>query len=236
MTERGDYRLTPEVVPLAIREASQKAILAVGLGAGSFVPMRSSKHFGPPVYLMGGLMIALPTIDLLLSVSPMRFGAAAWRFGAGGILTKGLLTPFLGLMIWFMAAWFLEHRVMLRVLAAIAAVASILLVLMSVSFALDALQMRPQVVPGAARTFAFTVATTLLKDRGILCRRAGVGELGVEGRPASKRGAGAQPDADPRYAGVGRSHPGPVARAGGAARIQVVGDAQQSFDDRSGNR
>ena len=164
MTERGDYRLTPEVVPLAIREASQKAILAVGLGAGSFVPMRSSKHFGPPVYLMGGLMIALPTIDLLLSVSPMRFGAAAWRFGAGGILTKGLLTPFLGLMIWFMAAWFLEHRVMLRVLAAIAAVASILLVLMSVSFALDALQMRPQVVPGAARTFAFTVATTLLKD------------------------------------------------------------------------
>ena len=57
--------------------ASQKAILAEGLGAGSFVPMRSSKHFGPPVYLMGGLMIALPTIDLLLSVSPMRFGAAA---------------------------------------------------------------------------------------------------------------------------------------------------------------
>ena len=67
-------------------------------------------------------------------------------------------------MVWFMAAWFLEHRVMLRVLAAIAVVVSILFVLMSVSFTLDALQMRPQVVPGAARTFAFTVATTLLKN------------------------------------------------------------------------
>jgi hypothetical protein len=94
----------------------------------------------------------------------MRPHTTSWRFGAEGILPRALLTPFLGLLIWFATAWLLEQRVMLRIIAAISTLAAVALTLIAISFALDSVQMKAQVQPTAMTAFMFTVAITLVKD------------------------------------------------------------------------
>jgi hypothetical protein len=126
--------------------------------------MRSTRYLSRPSYFIGGLLIVLPTIDFVLSVSPMRLRTTSWRFGAEGILPRALLTPVLGLLMWFVTAWLLEQRVMLRIVAAISSLAAAVLTLIAISFALDSVQMKAQVAPAAATAFMFTVAITVVKD------------------------------------------------------------------------
>jgi hypothetical protein len=125
--------------------------------------MRSTKYLTLPAYFIGGLLIVLPTLDFVLSVAPFRVHAVAWRFGAGGIFTRALLTPFVGLLVWFVTAWFLEHRAMLRVIAVMCWAITAVLVVAAVTFVLDSLQMRAQVNPQATIAFAFTVVVALAK-------------------------------------------------------------------------
>ena len=130
--------------------------------------MRSPRHLSQPAYLIGGLFVVLPMLDFALSVFPPRVHITSWRFGAEGILPRALLTPLLGLLIWFVTAWFLEHRIMLRIIAAISSVVAIALTLITISFALDAVQMKAQVNPTGITAYEVTVVTTLVKDAAFI--------------------------------------------------------------------
>jgi len=126
--------------------------------------MRSTKYLSAPLYLISGLLLVLPMLDFVLAVSPMRIHTTSWRFGAEGIAPRALLTPVLGLLIWFLTGWFLEQGLMLRIIAVISGWFAVFVIAIGVSFALDGIEMRAQVAPAAATVFKFTLATTLMKD------------------------------------------------------------------------
>jgi hypothetical protein len=125
--------------------------------------MRSTKHLALPTYGVGALLVFLPLLDFVLSIFPIRLGDASWRFGAEGILSRALLTPVLGLLIWFLVASFLEHRLMLRLIVGICALIDLVLVVVVVSFILDSLQVRGQFTPEAKVAFMATAITALVK-------------------------------------------------------------------------
>jgi hypothetical protein len=110
-----------------------------------------------PGYAAAALLIAMPLLDTLLSVWPLRPGEVSWRFGAVGLFSRALMTPLLGLLLMFAISLLFDHRRVTRTIA-VAAGASILVIGGAMLlFVLDALQMRAQVRPEAMR--AFDVAT-----------------------------------------------------------------------------
>jgi len=95
-----------------------------------------------PVYVAGALTALLPLADLLASVWPVRMGQLEWRFGTIGLLSGFTLSPVLGLVMCVAAAAALEHRLVQRILAALAMVSAVVLIGATVIFAFDWLQFR----------------------------------------------------------------------------------------------
>src|SRR4029079_6182513 len=110
------------------------------------------KHFDPdeqlaaPLYALAALLIALPMIDVVLSISSFDPGNIRWRFASVGLLASALLTPLLGVALAMVVAAVRGHVVFQRVLAILNLVAAIVLVLVLVAFLLDVLQLRSVVL------------------------------------------------------------------------------------------
>lgn len=96
---------------------------------------------------MALLLVLFPLTDALSTVWPLRPGEFQWRFGAVGLFSQALMTPLLGVVLALVTAHILEHRVVLRILAVLAALGGVLLLVVLAGFALDAAQMRGQVRP-----------------------------------------------------------------------------------------
>jgi hypothetical protein len=125
--------------------------------------MRWMKHLSAPIYVVGGVLIFLPVLDLALSIAPIRLSDPAWRFGAEGLLSRALLTPVLGLLIWLVVSAVLENRRILRLISGACALLALSMIAVAVMFVLDALQVRPRISAEAKVAFEFTAVTALLK-------------------------------------------------------------------------
>jgi hypothetical protein len=141
--------------------------------------MLDSRKVAWPAYLVGFALIAIPFFDAAMSVYPWQFGEARWRFGAVGLLSNALMIPLSGVLVMYMTAVVLEHRMMERLIGILAFVASAVAFSGLVLFALDALQTRPSVRFEMRFSFHVASATAAVKTLlgGITFLGFGVGSL-----------------------------------------------------------
>jgi hypothetical protein len=103
-------------------------------------------------YMVAAFTIVIPLLETVLQIWPIRPSTAQWRFGAVGIFSRALMTPFLGLLIALGTAHYLEHRRVVRTASILSALFALALAAVVVIFGLDALEsralVRPEVRPG----------------------------------------------------------------------------------------
>jgi hypothetical protein len=116
-----------------------------------------------PGYLILGIAMVFPLLDLLVSVLPLRPATVVWRFGAVGLLSSAIGAPLLILFFIFVLAYFSGDRKIMVVCAAIAALIALVMIGMAGTFALDALQMKRRVQAAAQAKFLMACAQALLK-------------------------------------------------------------------------
>lgn len=103
-------------------------------------------------YPMFAVMAINPIMGLLVTAWPLRFDRIQWRFGFGGVLvSEAMPVHAVGLALLLMVATWLGHRNVVRVVAALAIFAAVVIGVSVILFGLDALQMR-RTVPQAAKT------------------------------------------------------------------------------------
>jgi hypothetical protein len=116
-----------------------------------------------PGYSVGVILVLFPLADALLSISPMQFGEAQWRFGAAGQMSRALMTPLLGLLIILGLGLLLNHKWVQRGLAVMAGAAAPTVLAIAVIFALDALQIRARIPPETKLGFDITTGIAFAK-------------------------------------------------------------------------
>ncbi len=93
-------------------------------------------------YGIGVLLIALPLLDWVLTVWPLRPSTTVWRFGSVGLLSQALIQPIVGCALIAATAFGLAHRALLKVLAGLYLI-SVVFILGAVGiFALDSIEVR----------------------------------------------------------------------------------------------
>ncbi len=115
-----------------------------------------SSHLTGPAYAIGVLFAIEPILDTFAQVWPPSPGNPSWRFGLVGVGANYLLSVAFGLLLITFAASAGWHRRTLRVLAVLELLGAVALLGALVSFALDALQLRPGIPAaqtGTLRTF-----------------------------------------------------------------------------------
>lgn len=117
------------------------------------------KRMAGPCYLLAALLVVVPLMDAAAGVLPPGPNALFWRYGATGMLSRGLLDPALGLLLASLVAIFAEHRRLRTFLTVLLSLASLVALLMIGLFVLDGMQMRGQVSPKMKTNF--TIATIL---------------------------------------------------------------------------
>lgn len=148
---------------------------------------RSSGAFeslASPLYVLALLLVVTPLVDVLANVWPLRFGEVGWRYGTVGVSSGYLLTPLLGLGLAGLLAITRRQRTVLRLLVWVCLVTAVVLVIATIDFALDAMQLRHTVpvTPPLARwsfdvgavkaIFKHLTAAVALAWLGLATRRA----------------------------------------------------------------
>ena len=120
-----------------------------------------------PAYLLAGLLIVIPMMDLVTNILPARLGDPQWRYGSLGLFAGFSLTPLLGLLVLAVAAVALDHGRVLWVTGIATTVSGVLLALSLGLFVLDVLQIRGNVNPDLMRTFDIGAAKAVVKIVGV---------------------------------------------------------------------
>jgi len=132
-------------------------VVASDHGSGVLTPLAW------PTLAGGVLLILLSLVDLVANIWPLQFGQLEWRYGAWGLLSAYLLTPLLGTILLAAAAALLGHNRALSVLSWLNLTAAGLLVVGSVLFVLDVVQLRGAVPLGDQSRFDTGAAKALIK-------------------------------------------------------------------------
>jgi hypothetical protein len=129
------------------------------------------------LYALAALLFLQPFIEAFAATWPPRTAEVGWRFAVTGILYTMLPTVLFALLIAAVTAFFLGHRTGLRVVGIVALVLGVVVLLLTASFALDALQLRRIVRPEAKGGYDLAgikaVVTALLAIAS--CTALGVG-------------------------------------------------------------
>jgi hypothetical protein len=123
----------------------------------------SSRQLAPAAYLVAFALVFIPLFDAAMSLVPFRLGAAAWRFGAVGLLSNALMIPAIGVLIALTTAVVLGHERTQRVFSILCWITAAILLAALVAFSLDALQTRASVQPAMKLSFAVASATAAAK-------------------------------------------------------------------------
>jgi hypothetical protein len=126
--------------------------------------MAQHRQIAAPAYLVALAFLLIPPFDAFMQVLPLRVHDPKWRFGFFGLESNALMLPMAGLLIAFMASVLFEHRRFQKVLGILSTIAAVLLIVGLGVFALDALQVRPEVKPAAQLAFKVASMTAALKS------------------------------------------------------------------------
>jgi hypothetical protein len=123
-----------------------------------------------PVYFLAFLFLALPLMDFVMNVWPLQIDKVNWRYGAFGLAGGFLLTPLLGLVMLMVASILFGSRRVLSITAVLSSIVALGLILLSMAFILDSVQMRSGVPESQKRIFDAGVLKALVKDiTGAIC-------------------------------------------------------------------
>jgi hypothetical protein len=125
--------------------------------------MRYEQRVVLPAYALAMIMILFPVIDFALQVWPPVLQQSSWRFGAIGIVSRLLITPFLGLFLILVIAAWREHLRVLQAFTLLNALLVLGFLALLVVFALDGLEVRALVTPETADRFDLTALVGLFK-------------------------------------------------------------------------
>ena len=98
-------------------------------------------------------MILLPFIELAIRTWPFRIHSPAWRLGFLGGGASVLVTPLLALYLVFAIAAVADDRIVEYLVAAVAAIGTVLCLGSAAIFSLDVLQMKGQISSATATQY-----------------------------------------------------------------------------------
>lgn len=140
--------------------------------------------FAPALFVVGAMLAVLPFTEVMLGVYPFRADNVMWRFGAVGILSSGLGSFPVGVLLLLAGAWLKGSRALMRTVAIISVLFCAILLLLSPLFALDSIQVLNRVKPEEKKRVTITWLLALVK---LLTLSAALGTIGYVGFRASKR-------------------------------------------------
>lgn len=109
------------------------------------------RGLAPAIYLMAGLLVAYPLLQVSAGMDSVAPGEVRWRYGAVGLLMDGSVLPLLGGLVAVVTAHLLGHRRLQAALQVLGALLFVALTVMGAMFVLDAVQLRasvrPEVIP-----------------------------------------------------------------------------------------
>jgi hypothetical protein len=116
-----------------------------------------------PLYLISGVLILLPVLDVLAQVFPPPAMTRHWRFGAVGLVSERLLFPLLGLTIAVSVAVLRQHAATLRFLALMSLGSTVVGLILVADFALNSIQTWGGTPESARSSVAVMAAVALVK-------------------------------------------------------------------------
>ena len=116
-----------------------------------------------PGYLILGIAMILPLVDLVISLSPLRPTTLMWRFGAVGLLASAIGAPLLVLFLIYALAYFSGDRKVMILCAVLAVLIALLMIGGAGTFVLDALQMKRRIQEAAQARFVMASGQALFK-------------------------------------------------------------------------
>ena len=158
----------------------------------------SIRKLSAAAYATALIVLVLPLIDTIVGTLPAQPGGVEWRFGAMGIASRALVTPFIALLIALGFSVAAEQYRVTRLIGFLSLVMCIVLVAIMGLFALDSVQMRASVQPGMRSAFDVTVAISFVK---YIVATIGAAVFGMAGLRFSGKKAVATPR-NPRTAVV----------------------------------
>jgi len=114
-------------------------------------------------YLVALLFFVFPVVDILTNVWPWEFSGEQWRFGLAGITSNYLISLIFGLLWGACVAAALGHRAVLSAIGVLAGVGTLMLLLLTLTFTLDTLQVRNQVLDDQRALFVIGAFKTMGK-------------------------------------------------------------------------
>jgi hypothetical protein len=146
-----------------------------------------SERLAWSTYLVSILLLVFPLVDLFTAAWPINVKAVAWRFGAVGLLSGGLVTPTLGVLLSLIVSVLADYKVVTRIIAILSLIAAVLIIIMMPLFILDALQMRSRVQAPAMTRFMLASGLAFMKLGGLAVATI---VMGIAGFKASRSRSG----------------------------------------------
>jgi hypothetical protein len=106
-----------------------------------------------PLYVVAIVLILIPALDFAFSVPPGEFSSVQWRFAAVGIMSGNVTLPFLGLALALTIAGVTKQFPVVRVLLVMCLTLALALIVISLGFMLDVLQLLASVPPEGRPAF-----------------------------------------------------------------------------------
>jgi hypothetical protein len=116
-----------------------------------------------PLYAVAALLFLLPLVDFLLGIPPAQLSSVQWRFAAVGLLSGYTLTPILGVALAFVVSAMLKQYMAQRVLVLACFLGALLLIVLSMGFLLDVMQLRATVPAEGRPAFSSAWKRAILK-------------------------------------------------------------------------
>jgi hypothetical protein len=142
------------------------------------------RPLGWAAYGVAFLLIAIPFIDGLITVWPIRVGEITWRFGAAGVASVAIMTPMLGMLIAVLVAVLMSHRRAVLALSVVSLLGAVAGLATLGVFSMDVMQMRPRVRPEVIAGFDRTNIIAVFK---YLIGMVVAVSIGLGGLAAAKR-------------------------------------------------
>jgi hypothetical protein len=113
-------------------------------------------------YLLAAVLVALPLSDTIIGLVPPRPGDVQWRVGAVGLVSGAMMLPLIGIFLALIVAHVHADVWLRRLLAAGCGLMGASALVTMVVFALDLLQIRPEIAPTNLRAYDLATAKGLI--------------------------------------------------------------------------
>jgi hypothetical protein len=126
-------------------------------------PLKITGAFRAVAYILLSYAAIQVVLDLLSSMQPMLPKLVAWRIRAEGLAAGQWTLPALMILLMCFVAVAAEDRKVLLALAVAAATSATVLMVTSVLFGLDAIEMNRSVPPGGKKAYAISAAYAMAR-------------------------------------------------------------------------